>query len=58
VFFYQSRAYVEKGDFKEMLAGNAPLVVFRDSGEVQPTGTAQPLEDYLAAIRDEWERRQ
>ncbi|HEX8670643.1 MAG TPA: YrhB domain-containing protein [Longimicrobium sp.] len=46
VFFYQSRRYVETGDPREMLAGNAPLLVTR-SGELYETGTAHPLETYL-----------
>lgn len=46
VFFYQSASYVETADPREMLAGNAPLLVTR-AGEVYETGTAQPLESYL-----------
>lgn len=46
IFFYQSRAYLETGDIRQMLAGNAPLLVTR-SGAVHATGTAKPLETYL-----------
>ena len=58
VFFYQSARYLETGAFSDQLAGNSPLVVFRDSGEVRSTGTAYPLDHYLAPIREEWASRQ
>jgi hypothetical protein len=47
VFFYQSREYVETGDFAHRLVGNAPLIVNRLTGEVRSTGTAHPTEYYL-----------
>ncbi len=47
VFFTQSRAYMETGDPSEMLAGNAPLIVERESGRIFETGTADPLDFYL-----------
>jgi hypothetical protein len=46
VFFYQSRSYVQTGDLREMLAGNAPLLVTR-AGELYETWTSHPLESYL-----------
>jgi hypothetical protein len=50
VFFYDSRAYLETGDFSRKLVGNAPIVVDRD-GRPHITGTAAPLEHYLAELR-------
>ncbi|WP_020405488.1 YrhB domain-containing protein [Hahella ganghwensis] len=47
VFFYQSKAYIETGDFREMLGGNAPIIVNRDSGELIHTGTAYDIEHYI-----------
>lgn len=47
VFFYQSKKYVETGDFVHMLCGNAPLVVLKTSGDIYETGTAEPIEHYL-----------
>jgi hypothetical protein len=47
VFFYQSREYVETGDARKVLFGNAPLIFNRASGEVRVTGTALPIEDHL-----------
>ena len=49
IFFYQSKAYLDSGDFSELLAGNAPLIVDRSAGELRVTGTARPIDDYLAA---------
>lgn len=51
VFFYESAAYLESGEFRDRLAGNAPLVVLRDSGELHVTGTALPIESYLEKFR-------
>lgn len=48
VFFYNSKKYIETGDFRSMLAGNAPFIVDRNSGEIHVTGTAKPIEDYIA----------
>jgi hypothetical protein len=47
-FFYESRRYLESGEFIHRLVGNAPLIVNRFTGEVVPTGTAHPTEYYLA----------
>ena len=47
VFFYQSKAFIKTGDFRDMLAGNAPYIVNRYSGEIQVTGTAYPIEHYI-----------
>jgi hypothetical protein len=48
VFFYDSRAYLASGKTSDMVAGNAPIIVDRVDGEIRVTGTAQPLETYLA----------
>jgi hypothetical protein len=47
VFFYDWRRHVETGAFEDSLAGNAPVLVTRD-GAVHETGTAYPLDRYLA----------
>ena len=47
VFFYQSRKYIETGDFQYMLGGNAPYIVDRNTGELVVTGTAYPIEHYI-----------
>lgn len=57
VFFYESKEYLETGDFSHRLAGNAPLVVSKRDGHVYVTWTASPVEEYLAEIRDQEARR-
>jgi len=47
VFFYDSMRHRKTGDFREALAGNAPIVVTRADGLVHETGTALPLDRYL-----------
>jgi hypothetical protein len=39
VFFYQSRRYLDTGDFRHQLVGNGPVVVC-DDGTVHPLGSA------------------
>ena len=48
IFFYQSRAFLASGKVGDRLVGNAPILVDRVNGEIRITGTAQPLEAYLA----------
>ena len=47
VFFYTSKLFVETGDYKFSLAGNAPVIVDREDGSIHITGTANPLAQYL-----------
>ena len=47
VFFYESKAYLDTGDFSYALAGNAPLLISRMDGSVHVTGTARPIEFYI-----------
>ncbi|WP_271593523.1 YrhB domain-containing protein [Bradyrhizobium sp. CCBAU 65884] len=48
IFFYQSNQYLDADDGSAVLVGNAPLIVDRNTGELRVTGTARPLEHYLA----------
>jgi hypothetical protein len=48
VFFYNSKRYLETREFRCALAGNAPYIVNRQTGELRVTGTAHPIEDYIA----------
>jgi hypothetical protein len=48
VFFYNSRAFIETGDYSEALVGNAPFIVNRMTGGVTLTGTAMPIEHYIS----------
>jgi len=47
VFFYNSKKYVESGDFRDALVGNAPLIVDRKSGQIHITGTAHDIDFYI-----------
>jgi hypothetical protein len=47
VFFYDSKRHNETGNFRDAVAGNAPIVVTRADGRVHVTGTALRLEHYL-----------
>jgi Immunity protein 35 len=51
VFFYNTRAYVERGDALAMAVGNAPLLIDKNTGELHVTGTALPIEHYIEAYR-------
>jgi hypothetical protein len=53
IFFYSSKRYRDKHELRYMLFGNAPLLVDKRTGQVHPTGTAQPVEHYIA----EYERK-
>jgi hypothetical protein len=48
VFVYDSKAYLKTREFSDRLAGNAPLIVDRDTGKLHVTGTAKPVEHYIA----------
>jgi hypothetical protein len=48
VFVYESRRYVETGDFNERLVGNGPIVIDKDSGEMTFLGTHASVSELLA----------
>jgi len=47
VFFYTSKKCYETKDEKYSVAGNAPLLVLRENGQVLVTGTAYEIEYYI-----------
>lgn len=47
VFFYESSRHLESNRFEDRLVGNGPILVSRESGEVQQLGTAKPVEAYI-----------
>ena len=51
VFYYQSARYIETGDFRDSVVGNAPLFVSRSDGFHCFVGYHRPLEESLAAYR-------
>lgn len=46
-FCYQSKEYLETGNPSAQLAGNAPFLIDRETGELLALGTAYPIEYYL-----------
>jgi hypothetical protein len=53
VFFYESRRFLETGDDSSRLLGNAPIIVNAESGIAADTGTAHPVEHYIAEYERE-----
>ena len=53
VFFYQAREYLKTGDILDALVGNAPYIVNKYTGELIETGTANPVDDYIAEYEAE-----
>jgi hypothetical protein len=47
VAVYNSRKFVESGDFRDALAGNGPLIVNKRTGAVRIGLTSQPVEEQL-----------
>jgi hypothetical protein len=48
VFFYQSARYLQTRNFLDCVAGNAPILVDRVTGQIHGTGTARSIEHYVA----------
>lgn len=53
VFFYNSKKYVETEDMAYALAGNAPVILNKETGMIVATGTAYPVEYYM----EEYEKK-
>jgi Immunity protein 35 len=56
VFFHSTKEYLETNDFNFALAGNSPVIVDRNDGSIHVTGTAFPIEYYIAEYRRGIER--
>jgi len=50
VFFWAAKKYLD-GDRQYALGGNGPIIVDRRTGELHQTGTARPVEHYIAVYR-------
>ncbi|AXK40122.1 YrhB domain-containing protein [Crenobacter cavernae] len=48
VFSYASKTWLETKDPRYAIVGNAPIIVERQSGRLIDTGTAMPIEHYIA----------
>ena len=44
-FCFEAREFLETGDEAARLAGNAPFIIDKDSGEIHSLGTAKPGND-------------
>lgn len=55
-FFYDSVQHQETGAFADLLGGNAPILVNRESGESFTTGTAHPVEYYTGEFSEQKRR--
>ncbi len=51
VYFYNSKEFMESGDFCRSLAGNAPVIVDRCDSKLYETGTARPIDHYVNEFR-------
>lgn len=47
IFFYQSKVYIESGDFRDMLGGNAPIFIDKKTGKLSYAGTAFGIDHYI-----------
>jgi hypothetical protein len=47
VFFYESSLYLESGDINNKLAGNAPILIDKNTRGVHLTGTENPVEFFI-----------
>ena len=56
VFFYQSSDYLKTGELCDQLAGNAPYIVNKATGELVETGTTLPTEDYIREYEQQIEK--
>ena len=48
VLVYNSAKYIETGDYRETLVGNAPLIFNKESEEIIVTGTAHDVSYYVS----------
>lgn len=48
VVYYQSERYIETGSFLDSVVGNAPILLDRQTGQRHETGTARPIDYYVA----------
>ena len=53
VFFSDRKRYLDTGNISDALAGNAPIIVNRGTGEVVQTGTSNTVDHY----NEQYERR-
>lgn len=52
VYRYNSKEYIQTGNFNKSLVGNGPILVEKEKGRVVNLGTANNLEDELKAYEN------
>ncbi len=50
--FYQSKQYIETGEFNQMLVGHGHVLVDKESGSIYSTGSAYSVERYVEAFEE------
>lgn len=50
-FFWNTKEFLDSGDHRHALVGNAPIIVDRGDGQLYVTGTAHSWEHYLQEYR-------
>jgi hypothetical protein len=51
VFFWNSKKYIETGNFQYCIPGNGPIIVDRRDGSVHGTPSACPIEESVERYR-------
>ena len=57
VFFYQSKDYIETGNFMKSLIGNAPIIINKKTGSIKVTGTAHHINKYIIRYFQQEEKK-
>lgn len=47
VFFSQTKAFIESGNFLDTVVGNSPIIVDKRDGKIVVMGTAYPVNTYI-----------
>ena len=51
IFFYTTKRYLETGDFRDMVGGNAPFIIDKETRVLTETGTAHDIDYYVEEYR-------
>lgn len=57
VFFYQTKEFIETKNILHALGGNAPIIINKHDGGMHFTGTAYPVEKYIADYMEEFRKK-